>query len=91
MVASIKCVFTFIITTKILKLHISAYTEENIKGKIINIISADMESLENLEHAFWFLSYPFMFVGIMAIVGVFYGPYGLIAIVLSLLYLPFTF
>ena len=90
MVASIKIVFTSIMTAKILKLHISASTEENIKGKIINIISADTESLENMEHAFWFLSYPFVFIGVITIAGFFFGPYGIISIVLSLLYMPFT-
>ena len=90
MVANIKCVLTSMMTAKILKLHISASTEENIKGKIINIISADLESLENMEHAFWFLCYPFTFIGVMIVSGIYYGPYGLIAIVLSLLYMPFT-
>lgn len=90
MIASMKRVLTSMVTSKIFKLHISASKEENIKGKIVNIISGDMETLEAMEQAFWFLTYPFIFTGIMIIAGIFFGPYGLVSLVITLLNFPFT-
>ena len=90
MVASMKFVLTSMVTSKMFKLHISASKGENIKGKIVSIISGDMETIDSMEQAFWFLTYPFIFAGIMIIAGIFYGPYGLVSLVITLLNFPFT-
>ena len=89
-VGKMKRLITTLITQKILRLHTSAMAKTDIKGKIINIVTTDMESLENLNYASVCLSYPFIFVGALLIAFVFFGPFGALGVASSLLYVPLT-
>ena len=87
----IKNMIAIIISEKVLKLNNSLVTEESTRGKILNIISTDMELLELMAFTVFLWCIPFLIVFAIIIVAFLFGPVAIIGIVISALHIPFVF
>ena len=76
------------VSDKVLTLKNSCVTEESTRGKILNVVSNDMEILELTSYSTYFLSSPFVMVAAIIIVVAWFGPAGLVGIGISILHLP---
>ena len=64
---------------------------QNNKGKLLNVISSDLEVLELSVYSIFFISNPFTIPTIMVILVLLFGTTGLIGIAISILHTPLVF
>ena len=83
----IKNLVAIMISDKILTLNNACVTEESTRGKIMNVVSSDMEILEFTVLAVYFLSSPLLIISAIIIIIVGFGPAGLVGIAISLLHI----
>ena len=76
------------VADKVLTLNNACVTEESTRGKIMNVVSTDMEILELTVYAVYFLASPFVAVTSIVIIAIGFGPAGLVGIAISLLHIP---
>ena len=84
----IKNLVAIMVSDKVLTLKNSCVTEESTRGKILNVVSNDMEILELMNYATYFLTSPFVMLVSITILVVWFGPAGLVGIGISILHLP---
>ena len=84
----IKNLVALMVTDKILTLNNSCVTEESTRGKIINVVSNDLEILELMSYTVYFLATPFLVIAAIIILLIGFGPAGLVGIGISLLHFP---
>ena len=84
----IKNLVALMVSVKVLTLKNSCVTEESTRGKIMNVVSNDMEILELMSYSIYFLTSPFVMIAAIIIVVVWFGPAGLVGIAISILHLP---
>ena len=84
----IKNLVAVMITDKILTLNNACVTEESTRGKIMNVVSTDMEILELMVYTLHFLTAPFIVIAAVIIIIVGFGPAGLVGIAITLLHIP---
>ena len=84
----IKNLVSLMVTDKILTLNNSCVSEESIRGKIINVVSNDLEILELMSYTVSFLATPFLVIAAIVILVIGFGPAGLVGIGISLMHFP---
>ena len=55
-------IITDLVSNKVLKVHSSAICKENVRGKFLNVISADLASFEGIPNVTRFISSIFAIV-----------------------------
>jgi ATP-binding cassette subfamily C (CFTR/MRP) protein 4 len=89
-VAKLKSIFTQIIYEKTLKVNYEEITQGSQSGKILSLISSDIEFLEGITFFPFSLGTPFFLIGSAVILWFNLGVAGLIGILVAVLHLPFT-
>lgn len=84
----IKNLVALVVTEKVVRLNNCAVQEENTKGKILNVMSSDLEILELSVYCIYFLCVPFTVITNLLIIIFFFGVTGLIGIGVSILHAP---
>ncbi|OMJ74362.1 hypothetical protein SteCoe_26717 [Stentor coeruleus] len=84
----IKNLVAIMVGEKVVKLNNTIISEQSVKGKIINVVSNDMEVLELTVYAIYFLCSPFVVVISIIIIVSTFGPAGLLGIGISMLHAP---
>lgn len=87
-IGRIKNTISLAIANKIVHIKMSALQGNN-SGKIINVISSDMELLEVFITSLWIWITPLYYAGGIIILGLVMGPAGIIGLIISLMHLPF--
>ena len=68
----VKNLVAILVSEKVVRLNYAAISEESVKGKIINVISTDMEILELMVYAIYFFCSPFILIAAIIIIVVIY-------------------
>jgi ABC-type multidrug transport system, ATPase and permease components len=84
----IKNIVALIVSEKVLTLNNTIVSEESTRGKIMNIVSTDMEILELSVYAIYFICSPFIVIVAIIIITTIFGSAGLVGIGISILHAP---
>ena len=84
----IKNIIALMISEKTLKIHNVTASEDSTRGKILNIVSTDLELLELSVFTVFLFCVPFIVTFAIIIIVFTFGPVGLIGIGISILHIP---
>ena len=84
----VKKIVTDLISNKVLKVHNSVLCKENIKGKFLNIVSADLGSFEDLPNITRFISSIFAIILCFVLVMIYFGVWGIVGLIISFAHIP---
>ena len=79
---------TDIVSDKLLRVHRSVISKENVRGKFLNVITADLTSFEGLASITRCISSTVTFLACFAIVIIYFGIWGIIGLTISLVQVP---
>jgi ATP-binding cassette subfamily C (CFTR/MRP) protein 4 len=87
----VKNMIVQLVSEKLISLNYCASHAQNTKGKLLNVISSDLEILELSVYSFFFFCIPFTIPAIMIILTLLFGKIALLGIAISILHTPVVF
>ena len=84
----IRKIVTDLVSDKLLKVHSIGLCKENIRGKFVNVISADLASFEGTVHFCRFISAIIATVLCFGLVLIYFGVWGIVGLTISVAHIP---